>query len=465
MGADYDEQVEEEIPGTVYVFALTDDEDSDINTGYVSNLSEYDLPVHFVHEQKSSGGVCTIALLTALASAKNAGAGGGKKKKKKPPAMSWADALDTMRAEITDGQGLPSQVPTLSTSRPIEVAKEPFRIASASKKGVKRALLIGIHYEDDKDEDVQLSICHDDVRQIRKHLIHEEGFEPANILALMDDGGRHHAPTKGLILDSLERLCQISKPGDSIFVLFSGHGGRYRPEEDEDDEDAIVHELLAPSDYRQKSGVLVDDELYSSFITQIPDGVHAVAVIDTCHPPASGTGKPCAFDLPYMCDAGDDELRHSKGFTPGRAMIASVAGGAAAAAAVSAGKKKKKGKAVEEKKGKKGKPTKKKKQAEEGDEEEEANDGEKEIDLDSKKKGKPKKKKKGEKEAAAPEGKEEEEKPKKKKKKGAKAEAASEEEPEDEKPTKKKKKKAAAPKKEEAAPDDAKKKKKKPKKK
>lgn len=403
MSTDYDENVEKEIPGEVYVFAVIDDEENESMPDIISHVDDYELPENFVRERKVGGGVCTYALLRALESMK--GEDGSRKKK-----LTWADALEFMHNELEEEGGRQS-LPTLSTSRAINIHEERLRIISTSKRGTKRALLVGAHYEDEEDENVWLASCHTDVRRMRNHLIHEEGFEKRNVFVIMDDD-RHHEPTKGIILDSLERMCQISEPGDSIFFHFSGHGGTLM-NQDEYDEDGIMHELLAPGDFRESGvGVLMDDELYSSFVTKVPEGVHAVVVIDTCHPVPFRSGKSSAIDLPYVCAAGDEELRYSEGFRPGRMLMASAAGAAgiaAGAAALTKSKKKKKEK-------------KKKKPEAEEDEEGETFD----IDFESsevsdegksKKKSKhKKKKKKQETEDHSGEGLEEE-KPKKKKKK------------------------------------------------
>jgi len=325
MATTYDEQIQDEIPGEFYVFSLLDAEEDEETNAVISSLDEYELPENVVRGEISGGGVCVHALLNVLKQ------NGGGKKKKKSSTKTWADALEAMQLDIREERGMDTYTATLSTSRPTDLWSEPIRIASSSKQGVKRALLIGIHYDD--GDDVKLSSCHDDTRKIRKHLIHEEGFEPQNILVMMDDNGRHHEPTKDFILECVTQLCEVSKAGDSIFFHFSGHGGRLLDEE-ESDEDEIPHELLTPSDYRQ-GGILTDDELYSSFVREVPAGVHVVAVIDTCHPSPSG----CALELPYVCEAGDDEVRDSGGFRSARAIMASVTAAAGAAAVTSKKKK------------------------------------------------------------------------------------------------------------------------------
>jgi len=445
---DYDEQVEEEIPGMVYVFSLIDDEENESPPAIISHVDEYELPDHIVRERKADGGICAFALLKILESTFTEG---GSRKKK----MTWADALEAMHEEIEDEEGGRRSLPTLSTTRPINIREERLRIVSTAKRGVKRALLIGAHYQDEAEENVWLASCHKDVRGLRNHLIHKEGFEKENVLVMMDDD-RHHEPTKGHILDALVRMCQISETGDSIFVHFSGHGGTLMNQA-EYDESGITHQLLAPGDYRD-NGVLIDDELYASFVTQVPEGVHAVAVIDTCHPPPSQTGKTSALDLPYVCEAGEDEVRPSEGFR--RALMASAVAGAGitagAAALASKSKKKKKpkkkkhdegeadetetqdrsyddGSSESEKPKRKEKSEQKKKKVEadaDAEEEDDMYDNSYEAGSDEsekpkqKKKYKPKKKKKEESsfsyEEDVPEELQEEEKPKKKKKKSKK---------------------------------------------
>lgn len=48
-----------------------------------------------------------------------------------------------------------------------------------------------------------------------------------DMLILMDDG-RHHPPTRKNILDAMDRVVTYSKPGDVVFIHYSGHGGRIR---------------------------------------------------------------------------------------------------------------------------------------------------------------------------------------------------------------------------------------------
>lgn len=72
------------------------------------------------------------------------------------------------------------------------------------------------------------------------------------------------------------------------------------------DEDDGFDEILIPGDYKT-AGQIMDDEIYSDFVTKVKSGVHVVAMVDCCH---SGT----AMDLPYVCGVGEGELRRDDGF-------------------------------------------------------------------------------------------------------------------------------------------------------
>lgn len=85
----------------------------------------------------------------------------------------------------------------------------------------------------------------------------------------------------------------------------TGHGGRVT--DTDGDEDDGYDEILIPGDFKE-NGHIVDDWIYSEFVTKVQAGVHVVALIDCCH---SGT----AMDLPYVCNVGENEIRRSEGFS------------------------------------------------------------------------------------------------------------------------------------------------------
>ena len=61
--------------------------------------------------------------------------------------------------------------------------------------------------------------CHNDVHNIKKYLIKEQGFNEGEMLILMDDGVCH-APTRRNIEDAFRRICEYSKAGDVVFGAY-----------------------------------------------------------------------------------------------------------------------------------------------------------------------------------------------------------------------------------------------------
>lgn len=279
--SDFDDEIAQTIPANIYMFAGASDSQQSTE---ISNVKTFQLP----DPAGKAGGACTSALLQTLY----------RDDGDDDIRYTWAETLQLMREKIEE-IGL-NQQPQLSTSRPIDVNEE-IEIVPPDCEGTKRALLVGINYEGEPNA---LTGCQKDTRNMKEFLINVCGFERENMLILMDDG-KHHQPTKQLIQDGLSRLAEISQPGDCIFFQFSGHGGRLADRDG--DEDDGYDEILIPGDYKE-NGQIVDDWIYSEFVTKIQAGVHVVALIDCCH---SGT----AMDLPYVCNVGENEIRRSEGFS------------------------------------------------------------------------------------------------------------------------------------------------------
>jgi hypothetical protein len=145
--------------------------------------------------------------------------------------------------DVLEGRGF-EQVPQLTSSRIIDV-HDPFVITPTGgsfkhKSNTKRALLIGINYTGQKG---QLSGCHNDVHNVAKYLMEEEGFRKENVTILMDDG-KHKSPTKSNMLTAYKRLVRECREGDVVFCHYSGHGGRLA--DDGDDEEDGYDETLIP---------------------------------------------------------------------------------------------------------------------------------------------------------------------------------------------------------------------------
>jgi hypothetical protein len=193
----FEDQIEEIIPANFFMFSAVDEKSR--------VLDAFKLP----DPTGKAGGSCTLAFLQSLYQ------DDGDKEYR----YTWSQILDLMRENIEE-VGI-SLLPQLSSSRPIAVEEE-FYIIPPDCKGTKRAMLVGVNYVEHPHG---LTGCHQDVRNMKKILIDCYGFERENMLILADDD-MHHSPNKKIIIDGLRRLTKISKPGDIIFVHFSGKDER-----------------------------------------------------------------------------------------------------------------------------------------------------------------------------------------------------------------------------------------------
>mmetsp|Transcript_18011 Transcript_18011/g.44823 ORF Transcript_18011/g.44823 Transcript_18011/m.44823 type:complete len:106 (+) Transcript_18011:429-746(+) len=66
-----------------------------------------------------------------------------------------------------------SQIPQLTSSRPLELEETPFSLRSRATGGTQRALLVGVNY---CGQSGQLSGCINDVLNLRKCILDHHGF-------------------------------------------------------------------------------------------------------------------------------------------------------------------------------------------------------------------------------------------------------------------------------------------------
>lgn len=275
-----DARIKNAIPASFVMISGCEDKQTSAD---VSNVGAFSLP----DPKGKAGGACTSSLLKVLNES------GGRE-------MSWIDLLHRMRSVLTS-KGF-DQIPQLSSSRMMDVNNR-FEIVPSWAQGRRRALLIGINYEGQQGE---LSGCHNDAKNIQSYLINEQGFRESDMIVLMDDGV-NNPPTKRNIIDALDRVVEYSQAGDVVFIHYSGHGGRQR-DADGDEEDGY-DETLIPVDFKS-AGQIVDDDLYAHLVLKMREGVAVVALMDCCH---SGT----ALDLPYNINATESEMHATEGFNFG----------------------------------------------------------------------------------------------------------------------------------------------------
>ncbi|THU97832.1 hypothetical protein K435DRAFT_857280 [Dendrothele bispora CBS 962.96] len=193
----------------------------------------------------------------------------------------------------------------------------------------RRALLIGISYQDSKTESSTsnenlpklskrtatdtLEGTHNDVRDVRDLLIDFLGYSEEDIILMTDDPSTKSTliPTRSNIINQLEKFIQPDEPNTRYFFLYAGHS-RQIPCKDGTEEDGL-NECIVPSDafdvynlpddkLEEKGNAaekfIMDDILYEYLVQPLEqlDSSRLTAVLDTCH---SGT----LLDLPhYRCN-------------------------------------------------------------------------------------------------------------------------------------------------------------------
>lgn len=147
---------------------------------------------------------------------------------------------------------------------------------------MKKALFIGINYI---GTDSELNGCMNDVANI-KSFAKRAGY---NNYRTLIETTNNHKPTRANILKYMAWLVQDAKPGDRLFLHYSGHGSWEK--DTSGDEDDGRDELLVPLDY-ETAGFISDDELRQVLVDKVPTDVFLFCLFDCCH---SGT----VLDLRY----------------------------------------------------------------------------------------------------------------------------------------------------------------------
>jgi len=155
-----------------------------------------------------------------------------------------------------------------------------------SKKIIRKALLIGINYIEDKRN--TLYGCINDVKNMKTKL---DAIGCNEFRILTDENNSKNKPTRNNIINGLNWLTTNIYKGDFVFLHYSGHGGLASDRSGDEQLDSCIYPI--------NNGVIeriIDDELRTIFVQKIPDGCKSFAVFDSCH---SGT----ALDLKYNINA------------------------------------------------------------------------------------------------------------------------------------------------------------------
>ena len=153
---------------------------------------------------------------------------------------------------------------------------------------MKKALLIGINYF---DTNCQLNGCINDVYAWKQVLETRYGYQSSGIRTLTDERTSVVKPTQQVVMSGIDWLVEGAKPGDSLFFLFSGHGGQIQDQrgtnEELDGKDEVIFCLDKP---------ITDDVMFERFFKRIPKGVRVNCVFDCCH---SGTMSDLKYTFTY----------------------------------------------------------------------------------------------------------------------------------------------------------------------
>jgi len=282
-------QAEEYIPANVRMISGCQDSQTSAD---VSNVATFQLP----DPAGRAGGACTAAMLKTLYHDED------------NPAMdlSFQDTLLQMRDVLSEGKY--TQIPQLSSSRPLDIHTKFDLVPDSGFSGTKRSVLIGINYV---GQDGELAGCHNDVGNMTRYIQKVHGFTETHMTVLMDDGS-HQAPTYDNIMSAFRQLVSDTQEGDAVFVHYSGHGGKLA-DQDGDEADGY-DETLVPVDF-QGAGQIRDDDIFKVLIGPMPRNVTMTCVMDCCH---SGT----VLDLPYtfVADGTQEEMMETPGFDFGTLM-------------------------------------------------------------------------------------------------------------------------------------------------
>jgi hypothetical protein len=164
----------------------------------------------------------------------------------------------------------------------------------------KRALIIGINYNEDQIKEDDLQGCVNDMNNINEFLQNKCHFMEEDIHTLTNSEA-----TRERIQDELTDLVVFShkNPGSEIWLSYSGHGSNVTSYKEDD----LKSEVICPSDYAT-SGMITDTWMQDNFVMGLEKTTKVFALMDCCN---SGSN----LNLPYRYKQGKtidhDANKHS----------------------------------------------------------------------------------------------------------------------------------------------------------
>jgi hypothetical protein len=170
------------------------------------------------------------------------------------------------------------------------------------------ALLIGI---DDYDDRVRNNIrygklggCVRDIDHVYEYLRSDLRVPDDQIIRLTAPlAGKGEpagaSPTYAGIVGGFNQLLSLARePGDSVYIHYSGHGGRARTDKPELKQGFLYDETLVPVDIGSEEGIYLRDYELNLIMKKLVDkGLEVTAVFDCCHSGGANRGDAVARGL------------------------------------------------------------------------------------------------------------------------------------------------------------------------
>ncbi|KAF8520792.1 caspase domain-containing protein [Hysterangium stoloniferum] len=228
-----------------------------------------------------------------------------------------------------------------------------FGLRRIPRVGRRKAVLVAISYEDQKDEDGEsffLPAPLNELPKMREFLMECWGFAAEDIAILSDDPAMEHIrPTCENILEQLRKLRAGVAPGDLLFFWYNGHGGQVKNENNTEsdgfdecipisydlnwsrDSRELYLDIPAvnwsynknePRGFRRRyKNIILDDELREILVSPLPAGAHLVALFDSCN---SGTMLDLRFKLSLKGISEEPQKHGHKSSSEGHAISISA---------------------------------------------------------------------------------------------------------------------------------------------
>jgi hypothetical protein len=164
-------------------------------------------------------------------------------------------------------------------------------LAALPARATNHALLVGVSNYPGLEKAQQLVGPANDVRLVRDLLVQKKGFAADHVQVLADGVPSAGEPSRKNILDGLGRLATEVKPGDFVYLHFSGHGsqqpmkaGKVPPEPDGLDETFLPRDIGRWDDaIATVQNALVNGEMNKAITLLRSKGAFVWAVFDSCH--------------------------------------------------------------------------------------------------------------------------------------------------------------------------------------